>query len=370
MTSSTPLPPDKKLRLSRQSIVVALVTLLLHVIVLQSGTWQDWQAIKHTGDEKIVQISVLPASEESPAAPAEMPKAAVKVPANVAKKPIEIAAAAADTAPPIVDQNAPVIDAEPTGAMADPSPTQASANNDELTAATSTQDPLTFPINVPASAQLNMQIIRIEANRKPTYGVGTINWEVTGNKYSMSIEAGIDMLITSINLYKLTSEGSIDTYGIAPDISTETRLTRAKTATHFHKEEKNITFSSSTNTVAMNNGAQDKASFLMQLAGIGNADASQFSPGREIILQVAEEKEASLFQFLVVNEEEITTKLGQIMVWHLVRAPRLGSYNSRLDIWLAPSFGWYPVQIRNTESNGTVTTQTVTKIIQKINMER
>lgn len=368
MTSSTPLPADKKPRFSRQSIIVALATLLLHVIALQSGTWQDWQPIKHTGDEKIVQISLLPALVLSPATPLPTPPVAAKAQSQKTKKTIE--AQTADATPSVVAQKAPVSDAEPSAAMPDPSPIPSSASEDEVIAPSSAQEPLTLPINVPVSAQLSMQIIRIEANRKPTYGIGSINWEVTGNKYSMSIEAGIDMLITSINLYKLTSEGRIDAYGITPDISTETRLTRAQTATHFHHDEKIISFSASSNTVAMIHGAQDKATFLMQLAGIGNADASQFSPGREIDLQVAEDKDAGLFQFMIVGEEEITTKLGQTDTWHLLRAPRPGSYNSRLDIWLAPSLGWYPIQIRNTESNGTVTTQTVTKIVQKINMER
>jgi hypothetical protein len=50
-------------------------------------------------------------------------------------------------------------------------------------------------------------------------------------------------------------------------------------------------------------------------------------------------------------------------VWHLTRAPLPGSYNSRLDVWLAPAHNWYPVQLRSTESSGAVTTQTVRKIV-------
>lgn len=45
-----------------------------------------------------------------------------------------------------------------------------------------------------------------------------------------------------------------------------------------------------------------------------------------------------------------------------VEALTPGSYRSRLDVWLAPAKGWYPVQIRNTEANGAVTTQTVNNI--------
>jgi hypothetical protein len=56
------------------------------------------------------------------------------------------------------------------------------------------------------------------------------------------------------------------------------------------------------------------------------------------------------------------------MTVHITRPPKPGSYNSQLDIWLAPSLGWYPVQIRNTESSGTVTNQIVVALKQKINL--
>jgi hypothetical protein len=47
----------------------------------------------------------------------------------------------------------------------------------------------------------------------------------------------------------------------------------------------------------------------------------------------------------------------------LSRPPKPGSYNSRLDIWLSPERGWYPVRIRNLEASGAVTTQTVNNIV-------
>jgi len=40
------------------------------------------------------------------------------------------------------------------------------------------------------------------------------------------------------------------------------------------------------------------------------------------------------------------------MAWHVMRAPRAGSYDKKLDIWLAPQQQWYPVRLRETETNG------------------
>ena len=104
----------------------------------------------------------------------------------------------------------------------------------------------------------------------------------------------------------------------------------------------------------------DKASVPLQLAAIARGDPAQLAG--DIDIQVGEDREAVVFRFVVVGQEEIETKLGKLQTVRLSRPPKEGSYRSRLDVWLAPGRGWYPVQIRNTEANGAVTTQTVNNI--------
>ncbi len=234
----------------------------------------------------------------------------------------------------------------------------------------SSEGPQTYPVRPPQTGKISMRIVRTEANRNPVYGDGEINWEFKTGRYKMSIEASLDLLLTSINLYQLHSEGNIDVYGVTPAISTEKRRSRSETATHFDHANKAVSFSSSNKTSEVQSGVQDKASFIMQLAGIGNAEPDKFQPGREIRLQVAEERDVSTFVFVVTALEEVETKMGKIMAWHVIRPPLPGSYNSKLEVWLAPEQNWYPIQIRNTESNGAVTTQTATKIISIPNLER
>jgi hypothetical protein len=108
---------------------------------------------------------------------------------------------------------------------------------------------------------------------------------------------------------------------------------------------------------------QDKASVPLQLAAIARGDPQQLSGNIEIL--VGEDRDASVFSFTVLGQEQIDTAMGRIATWHLTRPPKPGSYNSRLDLWLAPDHGWYPVQIRNLEASGAVTTQTVNKIVVK-----
>ena len=113
----------------------------------------------------------------------------------------------------------------------------------------------------------------------------------------------------------------------------------------------------------MMNCAQDKATALMQIASIGNGDAFQFALGKQFAIQVTEEKLTNLYQFKVLGQETINTKSGDITTWHIVRPARPGAYSSQLDIWLAPQYNWIPAQIRNIETNGTITTQTLREII-------
>lgn len=386
MTSSTLMIPSLKLPLSRRNVALIIATLLLHLIALQSTGWKEWSVQKQPGAEKIIHISLRPKPDiVPPTAVSVAPQQGASAPdtkQKAEKKAAEIIAPAINQDAKFALETTTITPAEVS--LASDAPTtsvstqlakreepsaEVAASMIPTTAPAPAPAPASYAVRAPESVHISMALVRTKLDFSQSYGVGSISWDVNNGKYSMRIEAGIDMLITSINLYQLTSEGSLGAFGIAPDTSTETRRTRASTATHFHQEEKTISFSSSNKIVAMDNGAQDKASFLMQLAAIGYADERQFFPGQEIAMQVAEERDATPFQFLVLAKEEITSKLGKIMAWHLVRAPRPGSYNSQLDIWLAPELGWYPIQIRNTESNGIVTVQTATKIMQKTHQD-
>jgi hypothetical protein len=217
-----------------------------------------------------------------------------------------------------------------------------------------------YKVNLPPSATFEMTVDRVDADGTKWTGAATMTWHTDGSRYKASVEAGVSLLVTRINLLVLRSEGEIDDYGIAPVTATEKRARRPETATHFNRDAGTISFSASERSYPLLVGAQDKATVPFQLGGIGRADLNQF--GGDIDIQVGEEKEATMFRFQLVGEEEIETKTGKLLTWHLSRPPKPGSYSSKLDIWLAPGMNWYPVQIRNTEASGALTTQTVSTI--------
>ncbi|RFP10050.1 MULTISPECIES: DUF3108 domain-containing protein [unclassified Duganella] len=217
-----------------------------------------------------------------------------------------------------------------------------------------------YKVNLPPSASMDMDVARVDADGTKWSGSAVMTWHTDGSNYQASAEAGISLLITRLNALVMRSVGTIDDYGIAPATSTQKRGRRAETATHFNRDAGTITFSASERSYPLMVGAQDMATVPFQLGGIGRADINQF--GSDIEMQVGDEREATLFRFQLVGEEELNTKMGKVVTWHLSRPPRPGSYSSRLDIWLAPGLNWYPVQLRNTEASGALTTQTVSKI--------
>ncbi|MBA5605922.1 DUF3108 domain-containing protein [Duganella sp. FT3S] len=295
--------------------------------------------------------------------------------------PAPTPAPAPEPAPPVADSNALSASAGQAQAGADSAPaaTQPQAGADQATpgaapaptAQTSDAPPAPpvqapgqgmrrYKVNLPPSADFLLDVRRVDANGTKWTGEAAMKWHTDGGSYTLSVEAGISMLITRLNLLVLTSTGTIDDFGIAPVTATEKRSGRSQTATHFNRDEGTITFSASERSYPLLVGAQDKATVPFQLGAIGRADPNQF--GTDIDILVGEDKEANIFRFQLVGEEELETGLGKLQTWHLTRPPKPGTYSSRLDVWLAPSQYWYPVQIRNTEASGALTTQTVSRI--------
>jgi hypothetical protein len=349
----------------RKPVLFALATILLHILFIQSTAWKEWlpsQNIK-TLETLEVQLRPVTPTKEIALKNEVSPKAAqAKVHTKRPMSPIPQKNEQQEKTTPIMETPIETISNE---AIVKEAADAVSMPPDEKISETD------FSLRIPESVEMQLEVVQTKVNGNSTSGVGSINWNTKDEKYKISIEAGLNLLVTTLNLYTLTSEGVIDTYGITPTISTEKRRGRPETAIHFNHLDKTILFSSTNKIVELENGVQDMASVLFQLSAIAYANPAQLLIGREIMIQVADGRDAAQFTFQVLGEEEIDSKLnpstGKIMAVHLSRPPKPGSYNSQLDIWFSPSHAWYPIQIKNTESNGTVTSQTVIKLKQNTN---
>jgi hypothetical protein len=151
-----------------------------------------------------------------------------------------------------------------------------------------------------------------------------------------------------------TSQGALVASGLQP-----TRFgdkSRSERAAHFDRTLGRIRFSNNAPDAELLPGAQDRLSVFFQLAGLLNARPEVYGTGQSVTLPVAGTGGSELWRFEVQGLEPLALPAGELIARHLVREPRQ-AYDTRVDIWLAPSLGHLPVRIRITQDNGDVVDQ-------------
>lgn len=385
----------------RRQLVFGVLTVLLHLIAFDwfSGQLGRVREQPASAPRAPMQAQIIESPPEAPPAPVpapqprfappplpELPPEPVEVadqpPPDAAPDPVPVPDAVADAGAP---QDAP---AAATGAASGAQPAAGAPAAAQASAATGTQappapatppvpatpppapgpaqllpDPRRYKVELPPPAEITLDVARVDADGTRWNGEALLAWSRAGQGYRIRVEAGIRVVFARVNLLTLTSEGTLGDDGFVPTLMTEKRRGRSQTATHFNRDAGTLTFSASQAKYALALGAQDKASLPLQLSAIARGDAKQLSGNIDVL--VGEDRDASVFTFTVAGQETIATRLGRIATWHLVRPPKPGSYHSRLELWLAPDYGWLPVQIRNVEASGAVTTQTASNIQMK-----
>ncbi|MDO8300524.1 DUF3108 domain-containing protein [Lacisediminimonas sp.] len=196
----------------------------------------------------------------------------------------------------------------------------------------------------PAELRYDVQALRQDG---AYHGKGKIRFTRQEDGYTITGETSL----LFISVLDFRSTGQINERGLEPVMYTEKRFRRPATNTHFQRERELISFSASAKTFPRQGGEQDRASIIWQLAAIGRGDPAQLGAGQEVTLFVAGVRDAEPWIISVIGEETVEADGKQIAAIHLVRLPRPGSYEQRLDIWLAPTMYWYPVKLRFTETN-------------------
>lgn len=345
-------PAINAARLPRRWAALLVASVLIHLMALQWADDNIGISPTRMRDQVIVADLRAPAANE-PAVlpkpklqdkPVRKPRKRVRPPPAPVIAPAPEAAmalaTAADTAMPEPD----VTDA----AEALTIPEEAAVAAPKASETPAEQGGVHYKIDPAPSAELKYDVQALREGQT-VYGSGKIHWQTDGGMYSVTGEASV----LFFTVLQFRSEGALDGFGVAPVIYSEKRFRKSETNTHFNHDERNsISFSASTASYPRSGGEQDRASIIWQLAGIGRGDSEKFIPGAEIDLFVAGVRDAETWRIRVLGLEDIEVGTGKAIAWHVVRAPRAGSYDQQLDIWLAPQQQWYPVKLRYTETNG------------------
>ncbi|MBN3789917.1 DUF3108 domain-containing protein [Burkholderia sp. Ac-20353] len=178
---------------------------------------------------------------------------------------------------------------------------------------------------------------------------GTIHWRTDGQTYELSVT----MPVPFVGPFRYRSQGRIDAFGIAPDRYVEQRGKRPEDIAIFNREIRQVVFTRTPDNVPLPDGAQDRFSMLMQLAGLVRGNPDKYRPGVTQQFFVIDNNSGETWPIAVIGDEQVQTASGFIATRHFMRLPRHDGDTRRIDMWLAPSLGWLPARLVQTEPNGT-----------------
>lgn len=202
---------------------------------------------------------------------------------------------------------------------------------------------------IPASARLKYDV-KGEIKGFPYHVNGDLSWVQDGKTYDARMEISHFLLGSRVQ----TSTGQLTVHGLEP-----TRFgdkVKSEVAAHFDREKNKVTFSANTPDVPLLPGAQDQLSVFMQLAAMLGAEPQRFPQGTTLPVQAVGPRSAEAWVFTVGAIEKLVLPGGELSAVRLWRDPA-GTYDTKLEIWLAPDVGYLPVRIRLTQSNGDVVDQ-------------
>ncbi|WP_322010460.1 DUF3108 domain-containing protein [Paraburkholderia sp. J12] len=309
-----------------------------------------------------VQVALLkPARverEAQPAAKAATPKAAPRPVHREAHTPHELraltpprphpeaAAAEPASSPPAPETAASDATASSPAAAAGTrgGTAQAGAGNGNTPSAPATQASHGVKFSIPPSGELQYDTFYNGMRNQP----GTIHWASDGQRYEMVVSVPLPFVGT----FSWTSRGHVDAFGIAPDQYIEKRGHRPADFTVFNRSDKQIVFTRTPNSLALPDGAQDRFSMVMQLASLVRGDPAAYKPGVTREFYVADNDSGETWPVTTIGDETVSTDHGYVTARHFMRLPRRDGDKRRIDVWLAPSLGWLPVRLVQTEPNG------------------
>jgi hypothetical protein len=287
----------------------------------------------------------LPAPTEGGGIPARLPEAGAGSHANEVgpETPSNALASEPGASAAVEVTNAASAAGAIAGAIADAA-SQPASDAGASAAAPGDLPPPVYPTRLPPAAT-----IRYQVRRGFLRGDGEIRWQPAGDAYRLVLEARI----AGLTLLFQTSEGAIDENGLAPLRFLDQRARRPPVAANFVRESARITFSGTAVEWPLFAGAQDRLSWMIQLAGIVAADPALLSDDARITMAVVGARgDAGVWSLRYVGRETVETTAGTVHAVKLVREGR-SAYDTTAEIWLDPDRSYLPAHATLRNSTGT-----------------
>lgn len=286
---------------------------------------------------RVVRIGTPQPSPPSVAqAPREAATPAARPPARLPASPLTqtpVMAAAPAPAPateePAVPPAAPPAEPATTAAPAPPP----AASGPRLAA-----------LSIPGSTRLKYNVTGESKGLSYTASAELL-WLQDGSRYDARLEVGAALGRSRVQ----TSTGRLTPAGLQPTRFSD--KSRSEVAAHFDAEKGRIIFSGNKEPAVLEAGAQDRLSVFLQLTALLAGDPARYPAGSEISVQTVGPTLAESWIFRVEGMENVRLPDREIPALKLSRSQR-HPYDTRADLWFAPSMDYLPARIRLTLANG------------------
>lgn len=196
----------------------------------------------------------------------------------------------------------------------------------------------TYPTRVPPSA-----VLRYELRRGILSGQGEMRWHASPDGYTLRIEG------TALGLHLLTwsSRGGFDAAGLSPLEFVDHRRRRDPRVATFRRERGVISYSPPEDENELLPGAQDRLSWMIQLAAIVDARPQRFVAGQRVVMQVTGARgDADQWAFVMTGRTAVEVA-GATVDGTLAfsREPRKPG-DTRVEVWLDPARRHLPVRVK------------------------
>ena len=289
---------------------------------------------------------LLAAPRARPPQGRESPTTTAAAALTVAEPALALDSAAAVAARPSMVSTASAIATATATATATPTDAAAAAPRTEWAAGVDLPDasaddggtpPPLYPTRLPAPTHLRYAL---SYNGQP--GEATLRWPHDGQRYAMALD-GVAQAADR-PLLAQASQGALDANGLAPDRFVDRRRGGRQQAANFRRDIERIGFSGPPRQFPAWPGAQDRLSWLAQLAAILAAGHAE----PEVRLFVVDARgQGGNWRLQRLPDERLDTPSGEVWMQRWQREPPRPE-GLQVQAWLDPTRGHWPALLRFT----------------------
>lgn len=166
-------------------------------------------------------------------------------------------------------------------------------------------------------------------------GHSVLKWQ-HDSRYRMSIKTS-SMLMS----YTQSSSGLYDAEGLKP-LNYQERKSRQA---YFDYAKKHITFKGRDQQVALEPGAQDRVSAVMQLRYLLKSGRLTPQPGKQVAIQIAGTHNAPVWKFAINSVQEIKIPMGTVKAIQVTKVSSSDGKKDILNAWFMPERDWLPAKL-------------------------